>query len=1309
MANQLALAGAQAQKQTRFAALYTGRWSSGIWTNRSPLRDAATTRISEKYYGAAGDALIAGSNVEITPRLTLGRRPGNPIYDSNSYTNVDRFYDFRLFSTTAEQINVMVDQANALYSLYNGVKSLVWTKQRGAGQSYMQSVGNSLYWGDGVSNKKWLQTLTTWTANQQWNEPTTPFFSTFFIDPNGNIQQLTGTVIPVIEIAVAADVLTVISSVSLTSILGINDEITFPASMTAAFLENQTVTLTGVSGTTFTATFANPDYGPAAESSVIANEITYGATPISGSTQPAWSTVVPASSNHFQGGLTNDGTVQWTNRGNPVENWGIVNTADAIVPTVGTSTSSWGPGVWYSYSGTIIDSNGNLQLIIKAGTSGALPPTWGMSVGDITVDGSGPTAIHWQMIQTAASLLWQPHTAYTPSTTLSLTSVATASGGNTVYTGSIIGGASDAFVGLVFIISGFGNSVNNGTFTCTGSSLTQLTLNNVDGFVETNAGTAAGEGTYVIGNSSGTACLFELAPITRPSINGDVSGYVYGPGVGYFGGSVTLTFPTSLGSALASTTTQSSFSLNSPPGQQQGPIHWGIVNGAGEYTGLTNPLPAYSENFQLVILANLYVPIAGQYSFTVENHDGVLWGIGNGATVAVASGFNPPGLTQTLTVVEGYPIFGGNNSLAGGGAFYTNTSTVNFPTAGIYPIEIDWVYASGAGMVLQFLNGAFNISNGVPESISIAPVWPPWTTIFAPGYPSVSEASPNTGAVAGQGGVFTWNNLGPISDFTWTASTIYTLPNSSIIDPNGYTERPYRTGITGKTIPAFQTGRNQLTPDNPNLIWINDGIATSTPAGTVSTFNGGWQYGVALVNTLDNTVSNCSPLSASTGNFTGVAGIVIPAGAGIPLEALIDPQADYVAIFRTTDGKTTPFLIPGAFTTYTVPLAEYLVNGYIDSTPDTGLNNLIEGAIEGENTPPAAGAQNLTYHLNRIFYSIGNTVNWTTGPDTPVGNGINGSSPLDFDNFPSLARRLVPTSSGLMVFTVSDVYLIPGTGTSGNPIQSGIPIMEGVGLSSYNALDVNGSIIGFFTTDNQFCIIDPSAGNVYAGFPIGDQLRLNNGNPGQSWNPANVYVTWHVEGEDQGWYVADGQTGWFRLMPTPSPEQGYTWCPYATIVGGCKAVQSIEVSPGVHKLLLGPTGAGNILNRSLSSSQDNGVSYPAWAAIGSAVLAQPGQVAEVSFITTESVRTGTPLTLALLIDEALPYYTGPWETLKDWANDPPGLKESRSFYGQRFYLSEMEDEAAVCRHMQVIVQWAAEAAQNELTSLTIYGGYLQEN
>lgn len=1025
MANQFSLAGANPGKNTKMAPIYTGRWSSGIWTNRSPLRDAATSRIVEKFYGAAGDALIAGLNVEITNRLTLARRPGNQVFTDQIFTNVDRFYDFRIFGPNTEQITLMIDQVNALYSLSNNQVNLVWIKSAGAGQTFMQSVGNSLYFGDGVDNKKWLQTLITWQPNTNWNTSTTPYLSTYLIDPNGNIQQLTGTAILIVSVTVNQDIVTVTSNTPLTSVITVGEQVTFPNDMVASFLDNLTTPVTSVTGNTFTVNFVNANYPSTPENSGTYTAVYPGdGTPTSGPSVPPWNISPPGVDNYYQGGLTYDGTAVWTNRGTPVENWGIAAPTTALSPVVDGSVVVWTADTYYSTVAVIRDTNGNLQQATNVGESGAGPPVWNIVLNGLTFD-NGTSGITWKMVASAALLIWKPNTFYPA-------------------------------------------------------------------------------GSFLISSTSGGNCLFQ--------------------------------------------------------------------------------------------------------------------------------------------------------------------SSYNIPSGGF--------------------------------SSSVQPTWPLWSTTFAPLYPSVTEI---TG--------LQWNNLGPIGDFQWFASTHYTLAGTVIVDINSNEEAPYRTGKTGSVAPTFATALNALTPDpNPNLTWINQGPVSVPPTGTISTSNGGWKYAISLVNTLDDTVSNASPVSAATGDFTGAYAVILTPGDGLDINT-IDPQADYVAIWRTTDGESQPFLIPGSndfSLPITIPLSQYLQFGYTDRTPDTGLNNLIEAPILGENTPPAAGASNLAYYLNRIFYSIGNTVYWTSGPDTPAGNGLNGTSPLNFDEQVSLVKRIVPTTNGAWVFTVSDINIIQGNGTSTAPIESAVPLIEGVGISSYNALDINGSIIGFFTTDNQFLIADPANGITTAGFPIGDQFRLNNGSPGQSWVSANVYVAWHVHGEDQAWYVCDGKYGWYRLISTPAPEQGgYTWSPFAQIVSGCLCVQSIETAPGVHNLLLGPVTAGQILARDIDSSTDNTSTYPANATLGSAVLAQPGQVAVVQFLTTESVNIGTPMVMGVIIDEALPYYKGSFEYLKNWKWDPPTLAVSQSILSQRFYMSEAEDFASMMRHMQMQVSWASEDAANELLSLTVFGGYLQ--
>jgi hypothetical protein len=1025
MPNNLGLAGAQPQKQARFAPIFTSRFFSGLVTNRSPLRDATTSRIVEKFYGQAGDALIAGSNVELTTKLTLARRPGLSVYDSHSYTVPDRFYEFKLFNSTTEEILVMIDTANTLYSLFGGVRTTAFTKSSGSGQSYMQSVGNILYFGDGIDNKKWLQTLNTWTASTPLGVGAYPFFSTFIIDSNGNIEQIIGTFVQASSITIASGLLTVGLTSNPIGVILQGDTITFPPTMTATFLENQNLVVTGVTSSALVFNYLNPAHTSysGSESNITLEDINSG-TPVTGTVLPTWSTVIPTYLNNFAGGQTYDNSVIWVNRGPTIENWGIDISKGYQIPQPSTNS---------------------------------------------------------------------PVNPYT-----------------------MAGGSSSSSQ------SGYGS--------------------------DNTSSTLSGFASQVVNNAPVTlSCGLSVNAVAVPvTIMGDelLSGNIVNLQYSIDSGSTWTTFYTQ--SWLATT----SFS-NLPTSVQ--------------VAGLTN-----IDTLQVKIL-----------------------------TTSFAGG---PGGSSTLTATLG-------------------------------------VITATIGQVVT----------------------------------------------------------------QWSASTTYTT-GQMVVDSNGNVQTVSTGGTSAAAEPLWAKVLGGLTQDN-TVVW------TLTQLGSISAFNGGYRYAVALVNTLDNTVSNCTPLSPATGNFIGESYVILPPGDGLPPTQLIDPQADYVAIFRTTDGQSVPFLIPGEGNApYTLTLTQYLQNGYHDSTNDTGLNNLIEGAIVGENTPPAQGAINLAYHLNCIFYSIGNIVYWTSGPTTPVGNGLNGTNPLNTDSMPSLVKRLVPTSSGMLVFTVSDVYLIQGSNTVSSPIQPALPILPGIGLLSYNALDLNGPIIGLFTTDNQFLLLDPSSGTTYAGLPIGDQLLLDNGTPGQNWNPANVYVAWHVQGMDQGWYVCDGLFGWYKLIQTPSPEgPGWTWAPFATLTGGAGAVQSIEITPGVHRLLVAPAGTGEILFRDLTVWTDNGTAYAANATIGSAVLVQPGQVAEVAFIVTDAVKIGTPISIGVLMDEALPYYTGPIDILTNWTSDPPNLPTSKSFYSQRFYMSELQNTTAACRHMQIQILFSPyDTVQNELLTITVFGAFSQE-
>ena len=177
MSNQLQMLGAQAQKPTKAATLYQSRFFQALITNRSPLRMGGMQWLQEKFYGGQNDALIGGLNAEISNRLTLCRRFGNPIYTnpsssvvSASFDGVDRFEAFHLLGPTTEDIDVMIDtigtsggdkpsiwtglDATGTTGTYPGgsKKALVFQKTV-AQQAFMESVGNTLFFGDGAEQQ----------------------------------------------------------------------------------------------------------------------------------------------------------------------------------------------------------------------------------------------------------------------------------------------------------------------------------------------------------------------------------------------------------------------------------------------------------------------------------------------------------------------------------------------------------------------------------------------------------------------------------------------------------------------------------------------------------------------------------------------------------------------------------------------------------------------------------------------------------------------------------------------------------------------------------------------------------------------------------------------------------------------------------------------------------------------------------------------------------------------------------------------------------------------------------------------------
>jgi hypothetical protein len=218
MANAIQQAGGAAEPSS-FAPLHTNRMFTGLWTNRNPLSDASVSTNMEKYGLGLQDSIIAGLNTELSSKLTLRRRYGTSVYNSQTFPPIRRFYPFNTFTLTDELVHVMADTDATVYDATGpNTKTAIWQKSAAAVglPTFFLGVGNTLYFTNGVDNKQW-----NYTANQVWNwgivAPTTApsvsfsvyesyqswlpltvfsrtnrFAPVLIVDSNANIQNCTG-------------------------------------------------------------------------------------------------------------------------------------------------------------------------------------------------------------------------------------------------------------------------------------------------------------------------------------------------------------------------------------------------------------------------------------------------------------------------------------------------------------------------------------------------------------------------------------------------------------------------------------------------------------------------------------------------------------------------------------------------------------------------------------------------------------------------------------------------------------------------------------------------------------------------------------------------------------------------------------------------------------------------------------------------------------------------------------------------------------------------------------------------------------
>jgi hypothetical protein len=214
-------------------------------------------------------------------------------------------------------------------------------------------------------------------------------------------------------------------------------------------------------------------------------------------------------------------------------------------------------------------------------------------------------------------------------------------------------------------------------------------------------------------------------------------------------------------------------------------------------------------------------------------------------------------------------------------------------------------------------------------------------------------------------------------------------------------------------------------------------------------------------------------------------------------------------------------------------------------------------------------------------------------------------------------------------------------------------------------------------------------------FVAGSTITLESG--------ANVVLTNGAQAGNIYWVVGSSFTSvWNGIQ---SNMVGSILAHTSITLGGGNLQGRALANTGAVTMATTETITSPTLAQTPGTTINTGTPYPCYAVIGSIVLANPGQIAKIAFVTTTCVKTGSPVVLGLILNEALPYYKGSFDTIKRWVPDPPNLPSSKSFYQQRFYVSEDHETPAYCMHLQVMLQFPAEAAQNEVQAFCIFGAY----
>jgi len=471
--------------------------------------------------------------------------------------------------------------------------------------------------------------------------------------------------------------------------------------------------------------------------------------------------------------------------------WADVDPADTnfgfeIQAVTPTALNAWAATTYYSPMAMIIDSNGNYQIVVTAGTSGGSAPTWATTLAATTTE--GPDTLEWAVYQHGST--WSAGQIWNPGDP------------NVAPNGSEPNG-----------------NINTPHFITATAAGTSCVFELTAGSMPRLGNTA----TYIwrVKNQGYVDFQYPMAnPPSAPKV---------------FAGASQI---------------KSLYWHNTIPYTNGNGFYWYAINGDGTLgvgTAMGEDSSSTTGGWEGLQVGQMQFPGPGTWTFQLWHDDGMIIAFDPAKTTKL-SGTLWNVNASSRSPVYGFPWQAGQNAstnYSGNGetAYNGNPSYFTFKVLapmgydGVSPIVVDyelgymnWEHSGRMQITCADVNGVYQ--NIVPVSTPIktgttTPAWPAWTPNLSPKWPSVADASGN----------FIWVNRGPATDFAWHASTFFTAADTTVVDANGFKESPYRAGVSGGTAPSWSIVLNARTNDGSSLVWLNDGGYTATTSFDFSVRN----------------------------------------------------------------------------------------------------------------------------------------------------------------------------------------------------------------------------------------------------------------------------------------------------------------------------------------------------------------------------------------------------------------------------------------------------------------------------------------